>query len=636
MEINLERQLLFTPCKNKEELGGWINHFLGYNLPDCVVDADSNSSPLDLIWEIYKEAVFEQTNSFDRILAYASRGGMKTLGASALEILMLFHDRRDVVHLAALEQQSIVCLEYVKSALRHPALQPFEIQGDKRSVTIQSFYKDGIYLSPKEYKELIDKTGWREFINSIDIIVATPKACNGLHASILILDETDLLDNDVAFNEAQGVPHPTKDERHKNPITYLTSTRKKSTGRVQDLINKAKEENIYIRHWNIIDITKPCPPEKHKPNLPKLNIYVDDNSLKAISEEAYNELNSGEQVKYTKNEMFAGCAGCKLAPTCKSRLATHQKSTSEMLLKHSFVETQVTRGNLEFIKSQILCRKPLSTGSIFSRFNRERHLLTAAQIYERIEQQTAPKKFGKKELVSYLKSHPQVRFYGGMDFGYTHLFVAVLAAKIGKNIYVLECVAASELETMECVDLCNKTVHHYGATWYPDPENRQLITTFIKAGYNCVDWSKNKGSVLGGIDAVRAKLHPGPDMEPELFFLSHDESISGNEGSLAEAFEKWSWKLNAVGEPTEVPQEQFKDLCDATRYLIMNAAPLKGIGLRGGVGAYKPREKALLEKTTSERFWDMIKEEGIIAGAELNNPDIDDPNQPKKRKKFYF
>lgn len=836
------------------------------------------------------------------------------------------------------------------------------------------------------------------------------------------MDETDLLDNESIIQEADGVPTPTKDRRAKHPIVYMTSTRKKAAGRVQKLIDRAEQEDIRVRHWNLIDITKPCPPEKHQPNEPKVSMYVDDNALKAIPEESYEQLNEGDRLKYQKHEMFQGCKSCPLAATCKSRLATHQKSSnSTLLLDHAFTTKKVTKGNIEFIKSQFLCfapgtqiltgmgifkniehvrvgdlvvthlgnvrkvtqimsrpysgnlieighpswmgfgstlvtgehpyyvngekfleasemkssttnkqrrdlgdylslpssyvpsvdteldcteyvessemdgnrwvlsplsktrqgvslpkkiqltydfgwflgyflaeghvsyrvrgnggnmpvsvtftchseekhlhkkvlafasslglsvaqfkskeskfgyalvinnrsfaglmealcgrwcdkkkinsrlmnynieflkgildgfwdgdgnkrpepqktvtttsyslsgqlfliaarlglcprikkkplnpgqkkqpylviyqnpdyryiqnrtkfktnennnlyrldhksivqysgivynfevegdssyiangiavhncRKPLSTGSVFSRFSREKHLLSAAEIYEKLEQQQAPANFNKQSLVKYLKAHPLAKFYGGIDFGYTHMFVAIVAAKVGLHWFILDCLMATELETMECVDLCKRSFYHYGAEWYPDPENPQLISTFKKHGFNCIDFSKKKGTVLAGIEAIRAKLNPGPDAEPQMFFLKGDPSIDGEEESLVEAMEKWSWKLSPTGEPTDIPAEKHKDQVDALRYMVYNITPVRSTnGNRGGRPTNE--EVASRPKTLSEQFWDTMKSEGEpLFGLDLSerpDPYDTDPSSakttPKIRKRFF-
>lgn len=622
----LERQLLFKPCPTKEELQRWIVHFLGLDLPDCTVDESSNSNPLDFVWELYKQAVYDNDPDFDRILAYANRGGYKTLSASVIEILMVFHDQRSVVHLASVEEQSVNCLEYVKKQLRKPAFSPFITQNDARGIQITRYECQGVYLTPKEYQALpeLKKLEFQELVSMIEIVVATPQSVNGKHSSFFCLDEIDLLDSDIVYQEASGIP---VESRGKYPITFLTSTRKKATGRVQAEIDDAHKNGLRVRHWNQIDLTQRCPESRHLPDEPKVVRYIDDDKLTHISEQEYEALADTEKAKLSPVEAFSGCVkNCKMLAACKTRLATHQKSTSQFLSSIPFTQNKVTKGSIEFIKSQILCRKPLSTGAIFNRFSRDKHILTAKDIYRRIEQQEPPTIFGKAELISHLLASPDIKFYGGMDFGYNHEFVAVVAAKVGIDFYIIECLAATELETTECIEYC-KPLLKYRADFYPDPENPTLISSFRKARFNMLKWEKSKGSVIAGIEAVRAKLNPGPNAEPQLYLLMEDSGC----GLLAEAFEKWSWKLNAAGEPTETPREEYKDRCDVVRYMILNAAPIKS-------KVYRPTENRKLPpkpQSISDRFWAAVKEDVHLKGVEID-PTPPDSDTPRRRKKFFY
>ncbi len=855
----LERQLLFKPCPTKEELQRWVVHFLGLDLPDCTVDESSNSNPLDFVWELYKQAVYDNDPDFDRILAYANRGGCKTLSASVIEILMVFHDQRSVVHLASVEEQSVNCLEYVKKQLRKPAFSPFITQNDARGIQITRYECQGVYLTPKEYQALpeLKKLEFQELVSMIEIVVATPQSVNGKHSSFFCLDgdtkvfikkpgnsnrkrisrkigrifnklaglpttgrkpvevsekfvetpledvevlgldfstgtmefrkvlmakrakkkvleiktqkrsilctpdhklyvlgkgyvesngvspgdkvitinkgwshcmdktntdfirselnvqkaekcdaidvpgshkkcpvcgidfwflrqgrspktcgdavcvrvssghlhteevteksndlkervvyditvekthnffangmlvhncldEIDLLDSDIVYQEASGIP---VESRGKYPITFLTSTRKKATGRVQAEIDDAHKNGLRVRHWNQIDLTQRCPESRHLPDEPKVLRYIDDDKLTHISEQEYEALADTEKAKLSPVEAFSGCVkNCKMLAACKTRLATHQKSKAAFLASIPFTQNKVTKGSIEFIKSQILCRKPLSTGAIFNRFSRDKHILTAKDIYRRIEQQEPPTIFGKAELISHLLASPDIKFYGGMDFGYNHEFVAVVAAKVGIDFYIIECLAATELETTECIEYC-KQLLKYRADFYPDPENPTLISSFRKARFNMLKWEKSKGSVIAGIEAVRAKLNPGPNAEPQLYLLMEDSGC----GLLAEAFEKWSWKLNAAGEPTETPREEYKDRCDVVRYMILNAAPIKS-------KVYRPTENRKLPpkpQSISDRFWAAVKEDVHLKGVEID-PTPPDSDTPRRRKKFFY
>lgn len=438
------------------------------------------------------------------------------------------------------------------------------------------------------------------------------------------LDEIDLLDSDIVYQEASGIP---VESRGKYPITFLTSTRKKATGRVQAEIDDAHKNGLRVRHWNQIDLTQKCPESRHLPDEPKVVRYIDDDKLTHISEQEYEALADTEKAKLSPVEAFSGCVkNCKMLAACKTRLATNQKSTSQFLSSIPFTQNKVTKGSIEFIKSQILCRKPLSTGAIFNRFSRDKHILTAKDIYRRIEQQEPPTIFGKAELISHLLASPDIKFYGGMDFGYNHEFVAVVAAKVGIDFYIIECLAATELETTECIEYC-KPLLKYRADFYPDPENPTLISSFRKARFNMLKWEKSKGSVIAGIEAVRAKLNPGPNAEPQLYLLMEDSGC----GLLAEAFEKWSWKLNAAGEPTETPREEYKDRCDVVRYMILNAAPIKS-------KVYRPTENRKLPpkpQSISDRFWAAVKEDVHLKGVEID-PTPPDSDTPRRRKKFFY
>src|ERR1022692_3729498 len=85
------RKILFVPCKSKEALSKWIQFFLELEMPDCIVDPDSNCSPMDMIYETYSKALLNNDPNFSRVLYYASRDSYKTLGAAVLEVLCAMH-----------------------------------------------------------------------------------------------------------------------------------------------------------------------------------------------------------------------------------------------------------------------------------------------------------------------------------------------------------------------------------------------------------------------------------------------------------------------------------------------------------------------------------------------------------------
>ncbi len=124
-ELEALRPHVFKPCQTKASLHAWILLVLGLDLPDGHIDPDSNSSPMELVWELYDVCQRGGDPDYSQLLAYSAREGIKTLAASVFEVLSMVHLGRDVVHGAAIKQQSKKSQEYVKRMLGRPLLREF-------------------------------------------------------------------------------------------------------------------------------------------------------------------------------------------------------------------------------------------------------------------------------------------------------------------------------------------------------------------------------------------------------------------------------------------------------------------------------------------------------------------------------
>ena len=120
------RTLLFKPCDTRDELHDWVEYFLDLDLPGVIVDEDSNSTPLDMVWDCYTHQIHGcEDENISRILYYASREGGKSLAESTIEVMLLLHARNNIYHLAAIKEQSITVQRYIKKFLSQPLLRPF-------------------------------------------------------------------------------------------------------------------------------------------------------------------------------------------------------------------------------------------------------------------------------------------------------------------------------------------------------------------------------------------------------------------------------------------------------------------------------------------------------------------------------
>jgi hypothetical protein len=394
------------------------------------------------------------------------------------------------------------------------------------------------------------------------------------------VDEVDVIPghNRRAYEEAKLIPSPWKGVA---PITLYTSTRKFSFGLVQDELDNAHDSGLKVAHWNIIDVTEKCPPSRHLPTEPQIPIWSMDptgqQKGKSISQEEFNTLSDEKKALYHKKMGYAGCLkNCKLFFACKGALATKQtdRPTSKDLLKSIDHTTGLFRKvSPGMANAQLLCKKPSEEGLIYASLDRQRHMLTAAQMASKITGDEYPADFTKLDLIALMKDRGMV-FASGMDHGHAHNFAVVTSAIDGNRCFVFDVQAAPELELDHKIALMTAVFKEgfkidpriYGDT--ADPSSNKSIA---KRGFHMMSWKKLPDSVYGGIEIVRTKLNPALG-DPTLYFLAEDPGVE----LLFARMSKYHWMLDDAGRPTNIPDEENDDECDAVRYLIMNEFKPKG------------------------------------------------------------
>lgn len=583
------------------------------------------------MWEIYDKARKNDDEDFARVMAYATRGGFKTLGASILEILNLLHLRRNIGHMAATKDQSERSQEYVRDFLNMPYIRDFKVGDNKKRVEIVR-YNDpitGKNITQSTFDGLTEesKASYTRYANFIQIVICSLQGANGLHSEFFCVDELDTVDGERVrgYKESKNIP---KARDGIMPITLLTSTRKFSYGLVQKELDKAHKSGMHVRHWNVIDITSRCLPERHKPELPKVDLYINDDTLEVLTKDAWDTLDEKAQEKHYKKEGFAGCVKCPLFAACKGRLATHQTSNSTMLSPIGEIIGKFKDQSVEDVVTQLLCRKPSSAGLIFSRFNRETHMKTAEAMSEMIVGHVV-KNITKKQLME-LCLQNGAEFFAGMDFGYTHNFSVVTGALWGRYMLILDVIAIKNLELDEQIAMCKKLIP-FNTKIFADKAYPQHITTFERRGFRMKDWDKGPGSLKAGIEVVRMKIKPAAG-EPEMFLLKGD----GGCEFLADQIEAYHFVTDAAGEVTEEPDKTNDDEVDALRYMVMNVfAP------RGKVKIEKDREQLksvteqLLAETDAPTPNNWMKDKIASLVGEGGQKEQQEPVSIKKGKFFF-
>lgn len=616
----LKRKALFVPCKDQDALHRWVLTYLGIDFPTGLVDPDSTTSPMGAMWEMYSAMLKGDRPEFTRVLIYSGRDCFKTLGASILEILAVFHCRRSVGHMAAIKEQSKICQKYVKAFLNRPFLRDFISKKNETEIEFLWYDSpDGTIISHGEFDLLLqeEKDKYVEVALFIKIVIATLQGANGLHSSFFVEDEIDIISDKLAYEEAKAIPS-AKDG--KPAITLLTSTRKFSFGYVQKEIDEATIDpntgfpSLHVRHWNIIDVTERCPESRHRPDEPRIPIYVNDETLRSINKENFELLDSQTKSGYVKEEGYTGCLkNCSIFAACRGRLPS-QTGKSKLLKPLTDIISKFKTMSPQMANAQYLCRKPSTEGLVFPNFNKAIHMLTAYQMARKIVGNNEPlqESIDKVGLIKLMKER-QLTFHSGMDFGYTHNFAVGTGALDGQNFYCIDVISMPELEDEQKVDVCDARIKHLSPTLYPDPESPSSIATFKRRGYRVKEVNKYAGSVVAGIEIIRRKLMPSIGL-PTLYFLKGDEGCE----LLAKRFGGYHWKLDAAGRPTDIPDEEDDDELDQLRYAMLSLFDAKG---RLTVVKDKFLEKPVPTETQyTQQDW-MKKQISLLTGNLSNEGD---------------
>ena len=569
-------------------------------------------------WVSIKKVEYGNADFYDLTVendhSYWSNGliSHNTVSTAVLETLFILHFHRDVVHLAAIQQQSEKAQGYIKAYFALPILRDYVTKRNERRVEITK-YKDsnGKFISPVTYGTLSvsDKQDYNPVVNYIQVIVSTMQSTNGEHAQLLVMDELEIMPKPQIIEEARLVPTVGMDGSL--PITLLTSSRKFSYGFVQKEIDNAKKTGTHIRHWNILDVTQKCPPTRHLPQEPKIPIYVNEMDLEAISEDSYKDLDPEAKQNFDKIEGFEGClTRCSLFSVCKGRLATVQQSDSKMLKPIPLVIAKFKEVSTEVAKAQLICRKPSTEGLIYPKFDKNIHVLNARKMAEKMTGLDSDvfKNFGKKELLQMMKSK-QMEFYSGVDFGFTHNFAVVTGAVWNNSLYIIDVISMQHLESTEKVEILNSRIRDLNPTLFPDPEDPSEIKTFRKHGYTCRDFEKD---VLGGINAVRAKIKPNLGVPAQLYILDHPLHEV-----LIKELSQYHWKLDSAGNLTNQPDKVDDDSPDALRYLVQNLFQPQGQLFVAGSPDGDPSFQVPENQYTTENWMRKIIQEKA-SGTESN------------------
>jgi hypothetical protein len=561
-------ELMFQKLESAKELKDWVMTFLGLDMPIGTVDPDSNSSPIDAMWEIYKTVKENTGDVSPGFIMLSARECYKTLGASILETILMLHFELTIAHMAAIQSQSAKAIQYINYFFGK----------------IDPLLKTAGWTNTSQNKGKIEfRTPQGEDVY-IRVVVATLSGANSEHTSLMFIDEIDVVKDPLAYEEAKLIPGYSKGIY---PVTVKLSTRKFAFGLMQKEIDLAPISGDKIVRWNIIDVTEKCPPTRHKPELPKGDVYVNKSlPLRTITPEEYNDIADAEKPKWELiKQAHGGCLDCKLLPVCKTRLADREESAQKGLYKPiSVVINNFKKTSPDMAEAQLMCWKPSTKGLVYPRFEGlvdGGNVVSVKKAFEVLlgdDPQTLARELGvripvkpnESDLLALMKAL-KIDFYAGVDWGYTHDFVIVIFAKIPNGeFWIMDCYSQSGLEFPDCLEIAKNYRDKYQPNkWFCDQAMPSHCKSFTKNGMKAPKFTKD---VMGGIESIRSKIVDGQGRRLLKVLMTDSNQ------KVVLAIQKHHFKLDNAGNPTIEPDDTpgTSDQADAMRYVGQNLFPIKG------------------------------------------------------------
>lgn len=541
-------QILYRSCRTRDELSNWIKVFLDVDLPDTTVDPTSNSNPLEMVWKLYQTAVwYDDLKPSERVLRsifYASRGSFKTLGLTIAELLVMLHSGRDTIHCALIEKQS-------KNAY-NKYFRPFL---DKHLV------KDHVKISSILEQSIIKGRDNKEV--TLGVIPCTMNATSGPRAHLLVFDEIDKAKGEqlLAYQNAYGMRTATPDK--KLPMTVGISTRDSSFGVIQDEIDNADKRGTKVYHWNVIDITERCPDSRSLTEA--VPIYIKNDTLYCISEDQYKKLPSSEQKGFQKEWGLEGCIkNCKIFAACKGYLK-NQKSNCTWL--KSIEDTQqsiLSAPSEDMAIAQLLCRKPPTTGLVFSDFTKSRNVKKASEMYRIFmgvgDDVHIDPSMTIEDFIDVLSEH-DIPMFLGVDAGFHNPCAVLVAIDKQENIYVLKEYRPHNVDSPELAQYLGEYWGKYDPRLtFPDPESPDCASALRKKNFTIS--TKVDKAVQLGLATLKGYIRvPGTDKGK--FFINEECKIT-----VSEFAHKYKYKQNTDGTYSDDPDKRNDHGPDAVRYVV--------------------------------------------------------------------
>ena len=567
LTLEQEKRFFLQPCKTRNELKAWIKYFLNLSLPDVTVSRYSDTNPLDVVWEVYEICVIRNNpQGIKELLFVAGRGSGKTLGMAIAELMVLLHDKRDVVHVGAIQNQADRCYAYQKNFLYNRRL--------KNIVSPTDIPEDMRILEKANMSKSIFNVGFDK--PTLEVLPCTLKAVNGPHVPLVVVDEIDTVSGEglKAFKDIAGM---LDSKSGKPQLRVGISTRKSRYGlmnkQIED-IESTPDKSRQVRRWTAFEFAERCPDSRS--GTVKVDLWSNQEKMDVLTEEMYEKKDKNKQKEYTKHSAFEGCTKCPLFSICLTD-AKKQTSKSDMLKPLEDIIQKVRGEGADWAIAQLMNLKPSVEGIVYREFEERIHVKDWNYMWFSLTGKEFPGQCTHDLFVK--KCHElNLACYAGIDWGFTapNTVVYFFVDK-RENIYVVRTDGMTLISQPTWIHyLKTKYNNMYRCQLYvPDAADQGAIQEMMKAGLPTANMEK--GEINAGVQVIKRFLKVPGTNDTKIFFAKETCSHAVKEFGL------YHYKVDAAGIITEDYDSEYDHWLDALRYPMTLLFGKTNIILGGGL-----------------------------------------------------
>lgn len=243
----LKTKNFFKICNSEDELRAWFNVYFGIHFPSETSDPESTSNPIHAAYTIYS-AVRDNTGDVNPgFIMLSARAAYKTLIASALETVLMFHFRITIAHMAAIRDQSDKAVSYVTDFVT----------------------KTQKYWKAHGWEKVSDNKKKTEFLTPnnerpyLTVVIATMAGANCITGDTIIsTDKGDISASDVFFRMEQGesfgffsLDHKSNKIELQNVTNCFTSIKPLVEIHLEDgtVVNCSPEHKFYVEDVGYVE-----------------------------------------------------------------------------------------------------------------------------------------------------------------------------------------------------------------------------------------------------------------------------------------------------------------------------------------------------------------------------------------------